>query len=108
MPAGIRKKLVETRTFRFGGGNRVCVIEEKTKTWDKVIVDRQSDLFEWVGLLKKAHERRIMILDFADNHYAGNGPATVELFRNLWSAEALPKVLAPRQMGRQFRSSTRK
>ena len=24
-------------------------IEEKTKTWDKVIVDRQCDLFEWVG-----------------------------------------------------------
>jgi hypothetical protein len=57
---------------------------------------------------RQAHERRIMILAFADNHYAGNGPATVELFRNLWGAEALPKVLAPRQMGRQFRSSTRK
>jgi uncharacterized protein YecE (DUF72 family) len=45
-------------------------IEEKTKTWDKVIVDRQGDLFEWVGLLKKVHERRIMILAFANNHYA--------------------------------------
>jgi hypothetical protein len=40
-------------------------IEEKTKTWDKVIVDRQGDLFEWVGLLKTVHERRIMILAFA-------------------------------------------
>jgi uncharacterized protein YecE (DUF72 family) len=44
-------------------------IEEKTKTWDKVIVDRQGDLFEWVGLLKKVHERRIMILAFANKHY---------------------------------------
>ncbi|SRR5260370_27751998 len=76
-------------------------IEEKTKTWDKVIVDRRNELSEWVGLLKKVHERRIMILAFANNHYAGNGPATVELFRNLWDAEALPKIQAPRQMGRQ-------
>ena len=74
-------------------------IEEKTKTWDKVIVDRQGDLFEWVDLLKKVHERRIMILAFANNHYAGNGPATVELFRSLWGAEALPKI----QTGRQIR-----
>jgi uncharacterized protein YecE (DUF72 family) len=76
-------------------------IEEITKTWDKVIVDRQGDLFEWVGLLKKVHERRIMILAFANNHYAGNGPATVELFRSLWGPEALPKIQAPRQTGQQ-------
>src|SRR6266849_6096490 len=36
-------------------------IEEKTTTWDKVIVDRQGDLSEWVSLLKKVQERRIMI-----------------------------------------------
>lgn len=77
-------------------------IEEKTETWDKVIVDRQGDLFEWVGLLKKVHERRIMILAFANNHYAGNGPATVELFRSLWGPETLPKVQAPRHTGPQF------
>lgn len=61
-------------------------IEEMTKTWDKVIIDRQGDLFEWASLLKKVHERRIMILAFANNHFAGHGPATVELFRKLWTA----------------------
>ncbi len=76
-------------------------IEEKTKTWDKVIVDRQGDLFEWVGLLKKVHERRIMILAFANNHYAGFGPATVGLFRNLWGTDALPKIQVPRQTKQQ-------
>jgi uncharacterized protein YecE (DUF72 family) len=59
-------------------------IEEKTKTWDKVIVDRRADLEEWVELLKKVHERRIMILAFANNHYAGHGPATVKLFWDLF------------------------
>ena len=59
-------------------------IEEKTKTWDKIIVDRRGDLLEWVELLKKVHKRRIQILAFANNHYAGHGPGTVNLFLELW------------------------
>src|SRR6202047_3376234 len=39
-------------------------IEEKTKTWDKVIVDRQGDLLGWGELLKKIHERGNMVLAF--------------------------------------------
>lgn len=61
-------------------------IEEKTKTWDKVIIDRRTDLLEWVGLLKKVHKRRIQILAFANNHYAGYGPETIRLFKDLWQA----------------------
>jgi uncharacterized protein YecE (DUF72 family) len=76
-------------------------IEEKTTTWDKVIVDRQGDLSEWVSLLKKIQERSIMILAFANNHYAGFGPGTVDLFRNLWGPETLPKIQPHRQMGQQ-------
>lgn len=59
-------------------------IEEKTKTWDKIIVDRTAELSEWVEVLKKVHERKIQILAFANNHYAGNGPGTIEEFRKLW------------------------
>jgi uncharacterized protein YecE (DUF72 family) len=62
-------------------------IEKQTKTWDKVIVDRRADLLEWVDLLRKVHERRIQILAFANNHYAGHGPATVKLFSDLWNKE---------------------
>jgi uncharacterized protein YecE (DUF72 family) len=75
-------------------------IEEKTTTWDKVIVDRQVDLSEWVRLLKKVQERRIMILAFANNHYAGFGPGTVDLFRSLWG-DGLPKPIIPPRMERQ-------
>ncbi|HLZ52512.1 MAG TPA: DUF72 domain-containing protein [Candidatus Acidoferrum sp.] len=76
-------------------------IEEKTTTWNKVIVDRQGDLSEWVNLLKKVQERRIMILAFANNHYAGFGPGTVDLFRRLWGMEAPRVVHPPRGTGRQ-------
>ena len=61
-------------------------IEERTKTWDKVIVDRNRDLTEWVEVLRPIHKRRIQILAFANNHYAGHAPATVEMFRALWDS----------------------
>jgi uncharacterized protein YecE (DUF72 family) len=60
-------------------------IEERTKTWDKVIVDRSGDLAEWVKVLKTVHKRRIQIRAFANNHYAGHAPATVETFHQLWN-----------------------
>ena len=59
-------------------------IEEKTKTWDRIIVNRTADLGDWVEVLKKVHERKIQILAFANNHYAGYGPGTIEEFRRLW------------------------
>ncbi len=59
-------------------------IEEQTKTWDKVIVDRSRNLAEWVEVLKTVHKRKIQIFAYANNHYAGYGPATVEMFQDLW------------------------
>jgi uncharacterized protein YecE (DUF72 family) len=62
-------------------------IEEQTKTWDKVIVDRKSDLKKWVDLLKEMvmNKKLRKLLAFANNHYAGHGPATVKLFWELWN-----------------------
>jgi hypothetical protein len=37
-----------------------------------------------------------MILAFANNHHAGHGPGTVDLFPRLWGMEA-PRVLHPPQ-----------
>jgi uncharacterized protein YecE (DUF72 family) len=59
-------------------------IEQQTKVWDKIIVDRSGDLAEWVEVLKTVHKRKIQILAFANNHYAGYGPGTIEQFRELW------------------------
>lgn len=59
-------------------------IEEQTKVWDKIIVDRKPDLAEWVEVLKTVQKRKIQILAFANNHYAGYGPGTIEQFRQLW------------------------
>jgi uncharacterized protein YecE (DUF72 family) len=61
-------------------------IEEQTTTWDKVIVDRKRDLKNWVDILKEmVNNKKIRkLFAFANNHYAGHGPATVKLFMDLW------------------------
>jgi uncharacterized protein YecE (DUF72 family) len=59
-------------------------IEEQTKVWNEVIVDRTHELEEWAEILGKVHKRRFQIYAYANNHYAGYAPATVEMFLDLW------------------------
>jgi len=56
-------------------------IEEQTKVWNKVVVDRSAELTEWSEVLGKL---KVPIYVYANNHYNGYSPATVEIFRNLW------------------------
>lgn len=56
-------------------------IESITKAWNKTIVDRSRDLAEWADVLAKV---KVPIYTYANNHYSGYGPDTVEMFRNLW------------------------
>lgn len=61
-------------------------IEKQTTTWDKTVIDRTSDLKNWVDLLKEmVNNKKIRkLFAFANNHYAGHGPGTVKLFKDLW------------------------
>ena len=54
--------------------------------WDKVIVDRHAELSQWADVLEKVGRIKIPIYAYANNHYAGHGPATVEMFKLLWRA----------------------
>jgi uncharacterized protein YecE (DUF72 family) len=59
-------------------------IEEQTKTWDKTIIGREAEIAEWVEILKRVVARGIKAFAYANNHYAGHGPATVKLFWETW------------------------
>jgi uncharacterized protein YecE (DUF72 family) len=59
-------------------------IEEQTKTWDKTIVDRRGELAHWAELFRQFAARNMKIFAYANNHYAGHGPGTVKLFREIW------------------------
>jgi uncharacterized protein YecE (DUF72 family) len=67
-------------------------IEQLTKVWDKTIIDRTSELQEWVKYCQKIQRRGVTIYAYANNHYAGHGPATVTLFKQLFG---LPDSPAP-------------
>jgi uncharacterized protein YecE (DUF72 family) len=71
-------------------------IEKRTKTWDRTIVDRSAELGEWVGVCNKIGGRGVPIFAYANNHYAGNGPATVRKFEALWNAQRPPNAKAKR------------
>src|SRR5258706_7574411 len=65
-------------------------IEQQTKVWDKIVVDRSGELSEWVDVLGKVYHRKVQIYTYANNHYAGFSPATVEMFGNLWRKQVGP------------------
>lgn len=76
-------------------------IEERTTTWDKAIVDRTSELSSWVDYCYQIRRRDVMIYAYANNHYGGHAPATIEQFRNLWHAKGLPQLDAPQRVKRE-------
>jgi uncharacterized protein YecE (DUF72 family) len=59
-------------------------IEQKTKVWDKVIVDRSRELMSWVNVCQRTVKRGVITYVYVNNHYAGFAPATVEQFQKLW------------------------
>jgi uncharacterized protein YecE (DUF72 family) len=73
-------------------------IEEQATTWDKTVVDRATELRGWVDYCYQIKKRGVMIYAYANNHYAGHAPATIEQFRNLWHAQGLPELNQPVRM----------
>jgi uncharacterized protein YecE (DUF72 family) len=63
-------------------------IEELTRTWDKIIMDRKDDLRKWAEVFRQFSDT-IQVYAYANNHYAGNGPKTINLF---WKLLTEPKV----------------
>jgi uncharacterized protein YecE (DUF72 family) len=73
-------------------------IEMLTKVWDKTIIDRSSEMQEWVKYCRQIQRRGVTIYAFANNHYAGHGPGTVALFKQLYGiTDSVSAPVAARQ-----------
>ena len=59
-------------------------IEEKTKHWDSVIIDRTHEMETWIPIIRKLLKRGVRILGFFNNHYAGFAPGSIKLFHEVW------------------------
>jgi uncharacterized protein YecE (DUF72 family) len=73
-------------------------IEKLTQRWDKTVVDRTAELKSWVDYCDQVRKRGVLIYAYANNHYAGHGPTTIEQFRSLWRAKGLPELPGPSPM----------
>ena len=72
-------------------------IETLTKVWDKTIVDRTGEMQEWVKYCRQIQRRGVTIYAFANNHYAGHGPGTVALFKQLYGIPDSERAALPPQ-----------
>jgi uncharacterized protein YecE (DUF72 family) len=76
-------------------------IEAKTMTWDKVVVDRTAELSSWVEFCYQIMKRGVLVYAYANNHFQGHGPATIEQFQSLWHEKGLPVIKKPHRMKRE-------
>jgi hypothetical protein len=54
------------------------------KDFGKIQIDRVVDMQKWVDILKAVGDEHInLAIMTANNHYAGFGPGTVNIFRNM-------------------------
>ncbi|MBD3170606.1 MAG: DUF72 domain-containing protein [candidate division Zixibacteria bacterium] len=67
-------------------GNRK-EIEQITKKWDKIVIDRDDRLKRWADFIAGLIDREIFGVVYANNHYAGNGPMTLERLRELYMGQ---------------------
>ena len=58
-------------------------IEKTTTTWNTVVVDREERLRDWAELIRDALRKGLDVQAFANNHYAGFGPATARRLADL-------------------------
>jgi len=59
-------------------------IEQQTTRWDRMIVNREDEMEEWIPVIRQILKRRICVMGFFNNHYAGWAPGSIELFERMW------------------------
>ncbi|MBI5838329.1 MAG: DUF72 domain-containing protein [Candidatus Eisenbacteria bacterium] len=56
----------------------------RATAWGSLLEDRSAEVEQWIPALRDLVSRRIPVFAYFNNHYAGYGPGSLELFRKLW------------------------
>jgi len=59
-------------------------IEEKTKRWDRLIIDRTRDMTRWIPNIRRIIDGGTTVYGYFNNHFAGYGVGSARLFRDAW------------------------
>jgi len=65
-------------------------IDAKTKTFDRIVIDQSARLERWAALLEKLQRDVIDLFVYANNHFAGHGPATIRDLARRMGRESSP------------------
>ena len=60
-----------------------------------VRLNSTAELGSWVDYCYQIMKRGVLVYDYANNHFQGYGPATIEQFRKLWDGKGLPEIGKP-------------
>ncbi|MCI0658864.1 MAG: DUF72 domain-containing protein, partial [Acidobacteria bacterium] len=63
-------------------------IEEQTKSWDRIIIDRGRDMEHWIPAIRRMLEPNRAVYGYFNNHYAGYAVGSIRYFRELYEAPA--------------------
>jgi uncharacterized protein YecE (DUF72 family) len=84
-------------------------IEEITKVWNKLVIDRTAEMEEWMPAMQTLLNRRLTIYGYFNNHYAGGGFASARAFSEMLGrmvvkrdAESTRPASAPARQGNLF------
>jgi uncharacterized protein YecE (DUF72 family) len=71
-------------------------IESQTTNWSKTLVDRTQEMSEWVKYCYPIVKRGVKMFAYANNHYSGYAPDSMEQFRKLWKSIAGGEIGKPK------------
>jgi hypothetical protein len=58
-------------------------------------------LSSWVDFCYQVRKRGVVIYAYANNHFSGHAPATIEQFRDIWQGKGFPDLTRPQPAYRQ-------
>jgi len=62
-------------------------IEERTRHWNHLIIDRTRDMGRWVPNIRRMVDGGTAVYGYFNNHYAGYAVGSIELFQELWDTD---------------------
>jgi len=65
-------------------------IEEQTRSWDHLIVDRRREMEHWIRAIRRMLENSRSVYGYFNNHYAGYAVGSIRLFHEMWENAATP------------------
>lgn len=68
--------------FRFLGERKR--IEAMTKSWDKLVIDREAETRDAVAVIRELLRKEVPVWALYNNHFAGYAVGSAELFERVW------------------------